>query len=420
MRFDTILIGGGLSSLVCGILLQRAGQRCLMVSAGQNALHFSSGAIGLLSRMPDGRPVDEPLAAVAMLPPDHPYRKIGPQAMHAYAESVIPFFDSCAIRLKGFGERNGYRLTPSGSFRPAWLAFQEVPFFASESEMDGSRALIVNLAGFMDFMPGLIAEGLRRRDVSCRSEEILLPCVEALRKNPGEMRSVGIARVMGHEENWKAFVREVRSRMDGEEWVILPEVFGLDDRRLLEWIAESVPARVLFLGTMPPSVSGIRVQRLLKNAFEQAGGVFLSGDVARDPVWSGNRVVQIHTENLGGLAIGADTFVLAGGHLFGRGLEALPDGFREPVFLLDVEAPSRRSEWVAERFFSPQPYLGAGVRTDGCFRGCKDARPVENLYVTGSELAGCNALTEGSGAGVAIFTGMAVADRILKGGGDGN
>ena len=54
MKFDIVLIGGGLSSLVCGIKLQKAGKKCLMVSAGQNALHFSSGAFSLLGKLPDG------------------------------------------------------------------------------------------------------------------------------------------------------------------------------------------------------------------------------------------------------------------------------------------------------------------------------------------------------------------------------
>ena len=132
MRFDTILIGGGLSSLVCGIGLQRSGRRCLIVSAGQNALHFSSGAFGLLGKLPDGTEVQEPLKALSFLPENHPYSKIGVDRIAEYASMVPGFFDSCGLKLHGTQgtetdfPHNGYRLTPMGSLKPAWLAMEDV------------------------------------------------------------------------------------------------------------------------------------------------------------------------------------------------------------------------------------------------------------------------------------------------------
>ena len=99
MKFDVILIGGGLSSLVCGIRLQKAGRRCLMVSAGQNALHFSSGAFGLLGSLPDGTAVQYPLEAIPSLPAGHPYAKIGVGKIAEYAAMAPGFFESCGVHL---------------------------------------------------------------------------------------------------------------------------------------------------------------------------------------------------------------------------------------------------------------------------------------------------------------------------------
>ncbi len=414
MRFDTVIVGGGLSSLVCGIRLQREGKSCLIVSAGQNALHFSSGAFGLLGRLPDGSEVSDPMSAIGKLPSGHPYSKIGASRVAEYASAVPSFFASCGIELSSAGNLNGYRLTGMGTMKPAWLAMKDVTLFASKDEKIGDNVLIVNFAGYLDFNTGFIAEGLAKRGTRCRVERVGLAPIESLRKNPTVMRSVNIARIMSREENWKDFCRKVQGLMKGEDTVLLPEVFGFGEQIVTQWVREMIPAKVIFVGTMPPSVPGIRTQMLLKKAFEAAGGTFLAGDEVVGSSMEEGRVLSVRTSNLGDINLFADQFVLASGGIFGKGLVASPESVVEPVFGLDADYPPNREEWYSEDFFGKQAYSGIGVRTTEDFRAFRQGEPMENLRVIGAEAGGCNSLYEGSGAGVAILTAFSVAEEILK------
>lgn len=68
MKFDNIIIGGGLGGLVAGIESARSGRKTAIVSAGQSALHFWSGSFEFLCEENSRPVVDSPLERAARLP----------------------------------------------------------------------------------------------------------------------------------------------------------------------------------------------------------------------------------------------------------------------------------------------------------------------------------------------------------------
>ena len=349
MKFDTVIIGGGLAGLASGILLQQSGRKTAIVSAGQSALHFFSGSF-------EGWR-EEDLGGI---------------------EAARKLFDSIGITLR----RGGFRLTPTGTFRHADLAIGDISLFEGES-IGSRKALIVNFEGYHDFFVPFIAEGLDRSGTACRSIEIHVPEVEQLRRSPSEMRSVGIARVL--ERHWQKVVDEILKVSDGEEATIVPQVFGLHDDSVLEEIRRAVPG-VVFVGTMPPSVPGIRTQWKLRKAYESLGGTFMMGDEAVGAAVHEGTVSSITTRNLEGYRLMADSFILASGGFFSKGLESTPTRVYEPLFGLDVEFLGNRSEWYDRDFFATQPYMGFGPATTPELNAIAGGKPLRNLYVAGSIL----------------------------------
>lgn len=415
MRFDTIIIGGGLAGLVCGIKLQKAGKKCAIVSAGQSAMHFSSGTFDLLGRLPDGTPVESPLEAVASLPEEHPYSVLGVEKVTHYANEANEFLNSCGVKVTGEASRNSWRITPTGERKPAWLTLGDFTPLASKEEKIGDKVLIVNILGYLDFNTKFLADSFEKQGTECRIVSLKLEEMERLRKNPSEMRATNIARVMDRDGIWEKAAVQIKAMIKDEDTVILPAVFGLKDGSVVEKLRESIGRKTMFVATMPPSVPGIRAQMTLKAEFEKAGGRFFLGDTVIEATCHDNgNIKNIATVNFNDIRMEADNFILATGSFFSKGLIATPEKVYEPIFGIDLTYSEGRENWFNTNFWNRQNYISFGAKVDSDLNASVDGKEIENLYAIGSVIGGTNALYEGCGGGVAIITALAAADRILE------
>ena len=417
MRFDTVIIGGGLAGMACGIRLAEAGRRCAIVSQGQSAIHFSSGSFDLLGRLPDGQPVSDPTEGIARLAeqcPTHPYAVIGAENCARLAEQVPALLREAGIRVVGDSRRNHFRITPMGKAKATWLTIEGYLTTDEPGKYPFRRVCIVNVEGFLDFYPEFIAEELNRQGVECRFGNFNHPDLEKIRRNPSEMRSANIARVFDHDADLEALAESLRSQAAGCDALIVPALIGLNRNDSLEFLRQRVGLPIHLLPTLPPSIPGIRAQQALQHRFRELGGEYFLGDSVLSAEIEHDRVRRIFTANHGNIPFEAENFVLATGSFFSKGLVATPDRIIEPVFGADTLHAPNRAEWYTLRFFDRQPYQAFGVRTDPSLRVMKQGRPLENLYCVGAGLAGFHPVQEECGAGVSLLSALHVARQMLN------
>ncbi|WP_447838816.1 glycerol-3-phosphate dehydrogenase subunit GlpB [Aeromonas salmonicida] len=422
MKFDSIVIGGGMAGLSAALRLAEAGQKTLLMASGQSALHFSSGSIDLLESEGDPRAA---LPAFMAEHPDHPYSKVGLTNIEASLadlqrhchEQGLPLFRQ---------ETNHQRLTPIGTLKSTWLSPHTC---ACQTDAPAPDAiLLATLEGFRDFHPALAAANLAThpRFAHCRimTGEIRLPQLAEFSRNPHEFRSADIARLFDKQKGdqpdlladlAREICRMVHESSDpGCRHVVLPACLslGLVGPRLAE-LEKRTGCTIKEVATMPPSLIGMRMQEALKRRFQALGGTFLTSERVLGGRYEGDKVLGVHSQNGDDQLFEADHFVLASGSFFSRGLESRLRGIREPIFDADVLSLEERDAWAGRRLFDHHPFMGFGVKTDDMLRVMRSGKPLTNLYGAGSVLAHYDPIKEGSGSGVAVATGWQAAGHIL-------
>ena len=397
MKFESVIIGGGLSGLVCGISLQEKGQNCLIISSGRSALEFFSGSFNLLSSFS--------LEAVAQLDSAHPYSKIGTEAMTRYDKEFREMMLRAGVKLSGGAEVKHYQFSALGTLKPAWLTLEDFMAFEEPYELPWKEVTILNFAGFLDFCEDFIEYELQKRGIKCEKLSLILPFVEKLRESPSEFRSSSVARLFDKPEHVDALLEELRRLESVGEVFIMPAVFGLMSAEPMNYLKSRLDRPLCLIPTLPPSVPGIRVQHSLEKYFRSIGGIFILGDSVESAHLEKDKVKAVCTGNQNEFE--AENFILSTGSFFSRGIMASRDEVYEPIFVLDTQFDAKSSTWS-------ENYMNFGVKCDSDFRAMKNGRVLENLYTVGSVLSAYDGLKEGSGGGVAAMSAMHVAEMLVR------
>ncbi len=412
MRMDTVIMGGGLSALTCGITLAKHGKRVTIVASGQSTLLFNGGSMELLGSI-DGQEVTAPLEAVATLPDNHPYRKIGTERIASLASEAKQLLDDAGINMEGRPDANHWRITPMGVAKPAWLTLSDHMRIDDLSHLPAKRVALMAIRGYLDQPNSMLAQGLRSLGMEVKVVEFSTSDITSLRRSPSEMRATSLAKHLMSNSALQRVAEQINALATEADLVLLPSVLGQNDDNDFRTLQSMVNKPLRLVATLPPAVAGMRMQAQLRHYFRMLGGTYLMGDTAVSGTFDQDRLTAVTTAKLGDMPLKADHFVLATGSFVSRGLMADYERVYEPVLGVDVDADADRECWTRFGVLNAQAYTQYGVATDNSLRCLNEGKPITNLRAIGSVLSGHDAIKMGDGTGVSMLTALAAAHDII-------
>ena len=407
MRFDNIVIGGGLSGMLAGITLACRGSKVALISSGKSALHFFSGSLELWHEGAIS------LERFLRENPSHPYSKIIEDgSIERYTSVVKDIFARIGITLQGEGRENHWRITPLGALKPTWLTAKEYFTFDYAGECRYHNVALVGIEGYLDFQPEFIADSLKRRGIDTHRYTVGLPTSPQSERR--DMHTLQLSHAL-RGEILIEFAHNIANVIEDEEIVLLPALFELGgDNNAIATIESVVGRRVMMVPTLSVSAVGVGIHKLLIEEFKRVGGVFLGNDNVAKCSIENESVRCIYTSNNPEEELVAEHYILATGSFFGGGLVATNEDIYEPIAGVDIVAPALRREWYGDNIIGEQPFERFGVATDKSLHPLLYGTPIHNLYAIGGLLAGADAVKEGCGGGIAAMSALRVVDDIFN------
>jgi glycerol-3-phosphate dehydrogenase subunit B len=476
IRDDVLVIGGGLAGMTAALAAATAGAAdnpnpgftdgdvsVRLVTKSESTLQQASGLIDVLGyprpheRDGDRGPVVDPFDAIDSLPPEHPYRIVGVDALRG----GLGVFDAAVgDRYRGaHTDRNALVPTVGGTVKPTARYPESV---ATGLASDDGTMGIVGFAGDTAVDADRIASHLAAAGVpfSVVAATISIPgdldgtdqrsrLAHALDRDEAGVRTQladrarrAIADAVDAEATGDATDEAGETSSEDEavsvDRVGFPAVLGRESPAAVrDALADHLGAGVFELPPDPPSLPGRRLRDRLRDALRDAGVAVTTGvpivdhETTESDDESPPRIETVYADRNGTrVPYEPRAVVLATGGLVGGGIDSTRESVYEPVFDCHVAHPDDRYAWSDERTFGEHAFAQFGVTIDADARvltGNADT-PGEagdgdlayaNLTAAGGVVGGCDPIAEKSASGVSLATGYAAgrtAARLAIGG----
>ena len=419
---EVLVIGSGLAGVSAALAAKKSGKKVMVLSQGAAASAMSSGALDICADpiavpgcpekwCPDcGKNIDQLLLRV----PEHPYRLIADSS-----EKIIEEIKN-AVSLV-FPGQDGFI---TGDAKTIQLAFNQIGTFKQTSFMQthilsledlkmSGGVLVLSFSGLRDFDPGFFAKNFlhwtSRLGVKVNLNRTEIP-------GSGLSDTASLQMMRWIDENAQKILESIVKAVKANraELVIMPALLPFGRRsELINRIEKDAQVKFRELLAMPPSAPGRRLSQYLNSRLNQEGIELISGQAAGFNAEAKKILSLLAEQNQDKVEIRGRAFVLATGSFLAGGIEKY-DEFKEKLFGLDVFCGNEPlAKIFTEKLTSasiarPHQVFSVGLRADEKMRALTRGGEAayENLFAAGSILAGGNYIFNGTGAGVALASGM--------------
>jgi glycerol-3-phosphate dehydrogenase subunit B len=399
-----------------------------VIAKGWGSLYWHTGCIDVLGYQAPtySVPIENPIAAGRSLiaeRPGHPYGLAGIETLRASLDAIQELCNAGGyplhFSLDSNGELCNWQLpTALGASRPTCLAPE---MMIAGDLRNPDPMLIISFTRFPDFYPELIADNLNLQGIPTHGLTIEMPELLTSRLITGRVLAKAFDKPDFRLRAAEAIKAQAGPHLQGSAARLgLPAVLGL--ARPLEakhHLEELLGLPVFEIPSLPASIPGIRLHKILTRAIEKAGGrVFDGMQVTSSEAGPEGRLALVWSEAAARRkSHRAQNFVLATGGLLGGGLKAHYEGWLEEVVCgLNISAPEDRAGWFNRQFLGPDPHpvYTAGVTVNKDFQPLDpDGQPVyRNLYAVGAILSQGDFVRERSLDGIGLASGYWLGSHV--------